>query len=136
VGALILHDGKLLLVKRGVEPEKGRWSIPGGAVDLGEKVREAAIREAEEESGLEIEIVDERPVDAFDSIFTDEEGRFKYHYVLVQFVAKPRGGKLKPGSDVLEAKWVSLGEVEAYQLTNSFRSFFEKHRRRLNEFNR
>ena len=134
VGALIVHDGRLVIVKRGVEPDKGRWSIPGGAVELGEKVREAALREAEEECGLEIEIVDERPMDAVDNISTDEKGRFRYHYVLLQFLARPRGGKLKPGSDVLDAKWVPLEEVEAYELTKSFRSFFKRHRDELKGF--
>ena len=134
VGALIVHNGKLVLVKRGVEPDKGRWSIPGGAVELGEKVREAAVREAEEECGLDIEIVVDRPMDEVDNIATDEEGKFRYHYVLLQFLARPRGGKLKSGGDVLDAKWVPLEEVETYELTKSFRSFFEKHRDELEGF--
>ncbi|NIP66600.1 NUDIX domain-containing protein [Candidatus Bathyarchaeota archaeon] len=130
-GVIIVHDGRLVLVKRGVEPGKGRWSIPGGAVDLGEGVREAALREAEEECGLNIEIVNERPMDAIDSIYLDEEGGFRYHYVLLQFLARPVGGRLKPSSDALDAKWVPLEIVETYPLTKSFRSFFEKHRQDL-----
>ncbi len=131
VGALIVHDGRLVLVKRGVEPDKGGWSIPGGAVDLGERVREAAVREAGEECGLDIEIAVDRPMDVVDSVYTDEKGGFRYHYVLLQFLARPRGGKLKPGSDVLDAKWVPLEDVETYDLTKSFRSFFKKHRNEL-----
>lgn len=134
VGALIVHDGRLVLVKRGVEPDKGGWSIPGGAVDLGERVREAAVREAGEECGLDIEIAVDRPMDVVDSVYTDEKGGFRYHYVLLQFLARPRGGKLKPGSDVLDAKWVPLEDVETYDLTKSFRSFFKKHRQELKEF--
>ena len=136
VGALIVHDGRLVLVRRGVEPGKDRWSIPGGAVDLGEKVREAALREAEEECGLDIEIVDERPMDVVDSIYRDDKGELRFHYVLLQFLARPRGGELKPGSDVLDAKWVSLEEVEVCELTKSFCSFFKKHRQELEAFDR
>ena len=131
VGALIVHDGRIVLVRRGVDPGKGRWSIPGGAVNLGEKVREAAVREAEEECGLNIEIAVERPMDVVDSIRKDEKGRLRYHYVLLQFLARPQGGKLKASSDVLDAKWVPLEEVETYELTKSFRSFFKKHRQEL-----
>jgi 8-oxo-dGTP diphosphatase len=131
VGALIVHDGRIVLVRRGVDPGKGRWSIPGGAVNLGEKVRDAAVREAEEECGLNIEIAVERPMDVVDSIRKDEKGRLRYHYVLLQFLARPQGGKLKASSDVLDAKWVPLEEVETYELTKSFRSFFKKHRQEL-----
>jgi ADP-ribose pyrophosphatase YjhB (NUDIX family) len=133
VGALIINDGRLVLVKRGVEPDRGGWSIPGGAVDLGERVREAAVREAEEECGLDIEIMVDRPLDVVDSINTDEKGGFQFHYVLLQFLARPRGGKLKPGSDVLDAKWVPLEDVETYDLTKSFRSFFKRHRQELED---
>jgi len=131
VGAVILQDGKIILVKRRAEPGKGRWSIPGGTVHLGEKVREATIREAKEESGLDIEIVEDRPMDVFDSIITDERGRTKYHFTLLEFLAKPKGGTLKAAEDASEARWVSLEEVKKYDLTNSFRVFFEKHENEL-----
>jgi len=131
VGAVILSEGKILLVRRGVEPGKGKWSIPGGAVELGERVREATVREAKEESGLDVEIVDDRPIDAVDSITTTEENRLRYHYVLLQFLTRPKGGTLKPGSDALEANWVPLEEVEKYDLTKPFRAFFQKHKDEL-----
>ncbi|MFQ6064982.1 MAG: NUDIX hydrolase [Candidatus Bathyarchaeia archaeon] len=134
VGALIVNDGRLVLVKRGVEPDKGRWSIPGGAVELGEEVRAAAVREAKEESGLDIELRDDRPMDEVDNISTDEEGRFRYHYVLLQFLARPKGGELRTGGDVLDVRWVPLEEVEEYNLTKSFREFFRKHRDELKGF--
>ena len=133
VGALVVYDGRIVVVRRGVDPGKGRWSIPGGAVNLGEKVREAAVREAEEECGLNIEIAVDRPMDVVDSIYRDDEGGFRFHYVLLQFLARPQGGKLKASSDVLDAKWVPLEEVETYELTESFRSFFKKHRQELEE---
>jgi len=134
VGAVILQEGNILLVKRRAEPGKGRWSIPGGSVHLGEKIRDATIREAKEESGLDIEIVDDRPIDAFDSIITDDKGRTQYHFTLLEFLAKPKGGTLKAAEDAAEARWVPLEEVKKYDLTNSFRTFFEKHENELKKF--
>jgi ADP-ribose pyrophosphatase YjhB (NUDIX family) len=131
VGAVILQDGKVILVKRRAEPGKGRWSIPGGSVHLGEKVRDATIREAKEESGLDIEIVDDRPLDVFDSIITDERDRTKYHFALLEFLAKPKGGNLKAAEDAADARWVALEDVKKYDLTSSFRTFFEKHEAEL-----
>lgn len=127
VGALIIHDRKLLLVKRGVEPAKGKWSVPGGAVELGERIRDALLREVKEECGLDVEIALARPLDAIDSITMTKEGRLRYHYVLLQFLVQPKGGTLSPASDVLDARWVPLDEVKKFDLTKSFRSFFEKH---------
>ena len=134
VGALIMHQGKLLLVKRGVEPGRGKWSIPGGAVELGERVRDAVFREAKEESGLDIEIMVARPLDVVDNILADEKGRLRFHYILLQFLARPKSGTLKPAGDVLDARWVSLKDVEKYDLTKSFRLFFKKHRDELERF--
>jgi len=131
VGAVITQDGKLVLVKRGVEPGKDRWSIPGGVVELGEGVRDAAIREAREECGLDIELVSDVPMDAMDSMVMGEKGRLQYHYILLQFLARPKGGTLRPASDVTDVRWVPVEEVEKYELANSFRAFFKKHRKEL-----
>jgi len=131
VGTVIVQDGKLVLVKRGVEPGKGKWSIPGGAVELGEGVRDTAVREAKEECGLDIELVGDTPMDAIDNMIEGEKGRLQYHYVLLQFLARPRSGTLRAGSDVTEVKWVPLEEVDTYILTNTFRLFFKKHRKEL-----
>lgn len=134
VGAVIVQNGKLVLVKRGVEPGKGKWSIPGGAVELGEGVRDTAIREAKEECGLDIELVDNRPMDVIDNMIAGEDERLRYHYVLLQFLARPKGGTIRPASDVTEVRWVPLKEVEKYNLTDSFRLFFKKHRKELEGF--
>jgi 8-oxo-dGTP diphosphatase len=131
VSAVIVQDGQLVLVKRGVEPGKGKWSIPGGAVELGEGVRDAAVREAKEECGLEIELVGDTPMDAIDNLIMDENGRLQYHYIILQFLARPRGGTLRAGSDAAEVRWVPLEEVDTYNLTNTFRFFFKKHRKEL-----
>ena len=131
VGVVIAEGGRLVLVRRGAEPALGKWSFPGGAVELGENVRDTAVREAKEECGLDIELVDEVPMDAYDILEVDENGRLRYHYVLLQFLAKPKNGVLEPKSDVTDARWVSLNEAENYDLTESVRSFIIKHRNKL-----
>jgi len=131
VGVVIVDCGKLVLVRRGAEPALNKWSFPGGAVELGEAVRVAALREAKEECGLDVELVDGVPMDVYDILKVDESGRFQYHYVLLQFLARPKDGILKPTSDVTDARWVPLDEVENYDLTESVRSFFRKHRNKL-----
>jgi len=136
VGAIIINKGKIILVKRGVEPGKGKWSIPGGLVELGETVREATVREAKEETCLDVEIVMDRPIDAFDNVDIDSQGGLRYHYILIQFLTRPKSGTLKPSSDVVDAKWVSLEEIEKYDLTKPFRKFFTKHKDELVEFSR
>jgi len=128
VGAVVLHEGRLLLIKRGAEPGRGKWSIPGGVVELGENAQDAVVREVKEECGLDIQLVADKPMDVVDRIVRDEEGRVQYHYVLLQFLARLKGGVLKPASDVLEARWVPLDGVETYDLTESFRLFFRKYR--------
>jgi 8-oxo-dGTP diphosphatase len=131
VGVVIVDGGRLVLVRRGAEPALGKWSFPGGAVELGEAVRDAAVREAKEECGLEVELVEDRPMDAYGILTMDESGRLRYHYVLLQFLAQPKEGALKPTSDVTDARWVPLEEVENYDLTESVRLFFRKHRNEL-----
>jgi 8-oxo-dGTP diphosphatase len=131
VGLVIVDGGRLVLVRRGAEPALGKWSFPGGAVELGEAVRDAAVREAREECGLDIELVQDRPMDAYDIRKIDERGRLRYHYVLLEFLARPKEGALNPTSDVTDARWVSLDEAENYDLVESVRSFIRKHRKEL-----
>jgi ADP-ribose pyrophosphatase YjhB (NUDIX family) len=131
VGMVIVDCGRLVLVRRGAEPALGRWSFPGGAVELGEAVRDAAVREAKEECGLDVELVEDRPMDVYDIRNIDESGRLLYHYVLIQFFARPKKGALKATSDVTDARWVPFEEVEKYDLVESVRSFFRKHRKEL-----
>jgi len=100
-------------------------------VELGENVQDAMIREAKEEVGLDVEAV--KLMDVFDSVTLDEQGRIQYHFVIVNFLVRIVSGSLKTASDILEAKWVPLKEVEGYNLTKSFRTFFEKHHKRLKE---
>lgn len=106
VGAVILRSGSppdVLLIRRGQEPLKGEWSLPGGAVELGETLEEAVRREVLEETGLLVDPV--AIVEAFDRISRDDEGRVRYHYVLVDFLCRVKGGSLACATDALEARW-------------------------------
>jgi ADP-ribose pyrophosphatase YjhB (NUDIX family) len=115
VGAVIVQDGRVLIVKRKYDPLAGRWSLPGGGVELGETLEASVAREMLEETGLDIEV---GPViEVFDRITRDEEGRVRYHFVLVDYLCWPVGGRLQAASDVAEAIFVAPADLEAYQLT-------------------
>lgn len=115
VGVLI-HDGdRYLIVKRAAEPDAGLWSIPGGLVEVGERATYAATREAKEETGLDVEITDILGV--VDKIVRDEASRIKYHFVIVDYLAEPRGGSVNAASDALEARWVKAEELPDYELS-------------------
>ena len=116
VGAVVLDGERVLLVKRGGPTLPGKWSIPGGMVELGETTREAVCREVAEECGLEIELVDVCGV--LDRVMRDAEGRIRYHWVLVDFLAIARGGTLCANDDAADARWVPIDEVERYDTTD------------------
>jgi ADP-ribose pyrophosphatase len=115
VGVIVFKSDEVLLVMRGQEPSKGKWSIPGGVVELGEPIREAARREVLEECGVEVKVGD--VVDVLDSILRDEEGRVQYHYVLVDLVASYVKGELGVGSDIEDARWVREEQVASFDMT-------------------
>jgi 8-oxo-dGTP diphosphatase len=110
VGAVVLQDGRVLLVRRRRPPAEGQWAIPGGRVNLGESLVSAAEREILEETGLIIRAV--RPVITFEVIRRDQTNRVRYHYVIVDFQAEVLGGRLQAGDDALEARWVSPEEMD------------------------
>jgi 8-oxo-dGTP diphosphatase len=117
VGAVIVRDSQVVLVQRGREPLKGRWTIPGGVVELGETVRECAMREAREETGLLVEA--EQVLEVVDSIVPDPDGRMQYHFVLVDFFCRPQGGELQAGGDAVDARWVNASDLDRFQLTEA-----------------
>jgi 8-oxo-dGTP diphosphatase len=129
VGAVIIRDGKILLEKRKNEPGRGKWSIPGGLVELGESARETAIREVREETRLEVE--EPMLMDVVDNVTRDENGDIEYHFVILDYFVKFKGGVLRASSDAAELEWVQLSDVEEYDLTKSFRGFFERNLERL-----
>jgi 8-oxo-dGTP diphosphatase len=123
------REGKILLEKRGNEPSKGKWTIPGGLVDLGESIEQAVVRETMEETCLEVE--NPRLIDVVDNVDLDDAGKVKYHFVIVDYVVKIKGGTVEAASDAEELSWVALGDVEAYDLSRSFRLFFRRNRHKL-----
>jgi ADP-ribose pyrophosphatase len=109
VGAIVIHDHKILLVKRGVEPNKGRWAIPGGMLKLGETMREGAAREILEETGVKV-VVGEC-VYVFDLIEHDDAGKIKFHFVVIDFAALYVSGNPKGADDADEAGWFNAAEL-------------------------
>ena len=116
--ALTVARGRVLLVLRAREPLKGRWSIPGGLVELGEDLEKAVKRELKEETGLRVETV--KVVEVFDRIQLTGS-RVRYHFVIVDYFCRWKGGKLKPDSDVLDARWVAPRDLGRYDLTDKAR---------------
>ncbi len=109
VGALIVEDGRVLLVKRGHPPLKGEWSVPGGAVEIGETLREAAAREACEETSLTVQVMDLLGV--YDRVLRDPEGRTLYHYVLIDFLCQRVQGEALAAGDAEQVRWYTPEEA-------------------------
>lgn len=114
VGVVIFRGEQVLLAQRGTPPREVFWSIPGGAQELDETVREAGLREVREETGLEVEILG--LIDVVDSISRDPEGRVEYHYTLVDFFAEWRRGEAVAGDDCPAVCWADLDDLEHYSL--------------------
>ena len=129
VGAVIIQRDKILLEKRGNDPGRGKWSIPGGIVELGESPEQAVIREVREETGLVVDAPE--LIDVVSSVTLDESDKVKYHFVIVDYLVKLKGGKARAASDAEKLEWVRFEEVEPRDLTKSFRGFFEKNRKKL-----
>jgi mutator protein MutT len=110
VGAIIVEDGRVLLVRRANEPLRGQWSLPGGAVEAGETLRDAVAREVREETGLEISVGP--VVDVLDRITADPEGRPRFHYVLIDFLCKPAGGTLACATDADAVEWAMFADLD------------------------
>jgi|SRR5579871_745036 len=124
VGAVIVSGGRALLVRRASEPLRGEWSVPGGLLELGEKLRDGVRREALEETGLEVEPGE--VLDVFDSIFTDPLGRTQYHYVLIDYLCHPLAGEARAGSDVSDVRWAGPEALAALGLRPSIEQVVRK----------
>jgi mutator protein MutT len=112
VGAIIMQDERILLVRRSNPPLQGEWSIPGGVVETGETTKEAIVREVREETGLEIEVV--RLAEVFERIVRDRESRVQYHFVLIDYLCQVIAGEAHAASDVSEVRWVRTDELEKF----------------------
>jgi 8-oxo-dGTP diphosphatase len=114
VGAVIIENARVLLVKRAHPPLAAQWSIPGGVLEVGEMVREAAIREVREETGLIVEPGDLLGV--YDRVLRNAEQRVQYHYVLIDFLCRPAGGELQAADDATEVGWYTCEELPVLRL--------------------
>ena len=124
VGAVIWNtENEIVLIRRGQEPRLGEWSIPGGKLEWGEALRDALLREVEEETGLGVEI--ESLIDVVDSITKDSNGIVLRHYVLIDFTVRHLTGALRPGSDAAEARWVPYAEIGEYPLWTETRRIID-----------
>jgi 8-oxo-dGTP diphosphatase len=131
VGGVVVERGRVLLVRRGREPLKGKWSIPGGMVELGEDLRRGVRREIREETGIHVKPL--AVLSVLDRIVR-QRGRVRYHYVIVDYACRRSSGRLRPSSDVLDARWVAPDELGRYrlraELQQAIRSAFEFFRNR------
>ena len=116
VGGVVVQNGLALIVKRAHDPRKGEWSLPGGLLELGESLQDAARREIKEETGLDIEV---GPViETFDRVHRDDHGKVRYHFVIVDFVCSSIDGEAVPGSDADGVAWVSADDIDEYAVND------------------
>ena len=124
VGAIILRRDRILMAQRGKEPLKGWWSLPGGALEIGESLKDAVCREVREETGLEI-----RPrgvFEIFERIIPDARGAPEYHYVLIYYLCRVTGGTLCAGDDVCRVEWVRRRDLPGLLITEGTLGVIEK----------
>jgi 8-oxo-dGTP diphosphatase len=124
VGVVVLKGDRVLLVRRGKEPGRGRWGLPGGAVELGETVAQAAEREVDEECGIEVQVRD--VIEVIDRIIADDDGQIRYHYILIDLLAEHRRGDPIASSDAMEVRWVVEKELDQWALSPATRRVIRK----------
>ncbi len=117
VGAVVIKDDKVLLVRRGIPPSEGLWAIPGGHIELGETIQETAEREIMEETGIVIKAGE--PMYAFDLIERDDAGRIRFHFIVVDVTGEYVSGEPHGADDALEARWLSWEEIEALPVSQN-----------------
>ena len=124
VGAILLRRDRILMAQRGKEPLKGWWSLPGGALEIGESLADGVCREVREETGLIVEPLG--VLEIFERIMRDESGAPEYHYVLIDYVCRVTGGTLFPGDDVCAVEWVRRADLPHLQITEGTLGVIEK----------
>ena len=130
VAAVVIENDRVALVRRGRPPAYGEWSLPGGAVELGETLEKAVVREAGEEIGLEVEVLE--LVAILDRIFLDKDGQVQFHYVLLDFLCRKTGGKLLASSDAISCAQIPFSALDRYKLTKETTEVINRAFQRLN----
>ncbi len=115
VGMVVTHGDQILLIQRGKAPRKGMWTLPGGAIELGETAKAAVRREIMEECGIDVSI--QKVLDVVDIIEQDDENNVQFHYVIIEFWTTYQSGTLRAGSDAAQARWVTAAELDTYALS-------------------
>jgi 8-oxo-dGTP diphosphatase len=115
VGGVVIRDGRVLLIRRAGPPLQGEWSIPGGLLELGESLNQGVRRELAEETGLEVRVLD--LIEVFERVFPDDDGRTKYHFVILDYLCEAVSGEARAASDVTDAAWAQEDELASYSLT-------------------
>lgn len=124
VGAILFRRDRILMAQRGKEPLKGWWSLPGGALEIGESLHDGVCREVREETGLEVTPV--RMFEIFERIIRDDSGAPEYHYVLIDYICRVTGGKLFPGDDVCAVEWVRRRDLPNFRITEGTLAVIER----------
>jgi 8-oxo-dGTP diphosphatase len=124
VGAVIIKDGRAIVIRRMASPMAGEWSIPGGALEIGETLRQGTEREALEETGLVVTAGG--VLDVFDAIYNDPDGSIQYHFVLVDSLCKPVSGELRAGGDAAEVRWITESDLDALPVADSIAGVIRK----------
>ncbi|MBN1682471.1 NUDIX hydrolase [Candidatus Bathyarchaeota archaeon] len=124
VAAVTINNGKILLAVRGKPPSMGKWGIPGGIVELGEKVEDAVIREVFEETNVVIKPI--KLITVLNSIVHDDEGKIRTHYVLLEYLCEYVSGEVHAASDAPDAKWISFEKLDSIDMMESTRKFVKQ----------
>lgn len=124
VGAAVCRGDQVLIVRRGRPPSQGRWTVPGGVVELGERMADAAAREVREECGIEVAV--DNVAGVLDQIVRDEDGHIHFHYAIVDFAARYVSGELHLSDELLDARWVRLDQFDEYQVYEQARQVLRK----------
>jgi 8-oxo-dGTP diphosphatase len=117
IGGVVIIDGKAVLIRRGSEPLKGQWSIPGGSLELGETLEQGVERELLEETGLVVRIVEF--IEVFDRVYGDNKEKPRFHYVIVDYLCERVSGELKAGGDAMDVALAGEGDLERFGLTET-----------------
>jgi ADP-ribose pyrophosphatase YjhB (NUDIX family) len=125
VGGFIHKDGKILMIKRKFEPNKGRWSLPGGLLEIGEAPEEGAKREVREELGLEVDV--EGLLHVANEVIKDDQGRIKYHFVLIDYLMRPLGDRITLNEESEEFAWFEPSSVENLNTTENTKMMVRKY---------